>query len=56
MKINKFYIFSYPYIDGKTLLDGLKEAVKNTGKDDVLLVCGSLYLCSDLYKYFRKDN
>lgn len=37
-------------------LDGLKEAVKNTGKDDVLLVCGSLYLCSDLYKYFKKSD
>ena len=35
-------------------LDGLKAAVASTGKDDVLLVCGSLYLCSDLYKYFKK--
>lgn len=37
-------------------LDGLKEAVSKTDKDDVLLVCGSLYLCSDLYKYFKRDN
>ncbi len=37
-------------------LDGLKFAVNSLGKDGVLLVCGSLYLCSDLYKYFRKDR
>lgn len=35
-------------------LDGLKAAVEKTGKDDVLIVCGSLYLCSDLYNYFKK--
>lgn len=33
--------------------DGLQYAVNET-KDGVLLVCGSLYLCSDLYKYFKK--
>lgn len=37
-------------------LEGLKYAVNSLGKDSVLLVCGSLYLCSDLYKYFRKDK
>lgn len=37
-------------------LEGLKFAVNNLTKDGVLLVCGSLYLCSDLYKYFRKDR
>ena len=37
-------------------LDGLRAAVASTGKDDVLLVCGSLYLCSDLYKYFKKSD
>ena len=36
-------------------LEGLKFAVNSLEKDGVLLVCGSLYLCSDLYKYFRKD-
>lgn len=35
-------------------LEGLKTAVAKTGKDGVLIVCGSLYLCSDLYKYFKK--
>ncbi len=35
--------------------DGLKYAVNSLDDDGVLLVCGSLYLCSDLYKYFKKD-
>lgn len=37
-------------------VDGLKSAVNSLDNDSVLIVCGSLYLCSDLYKYFRKDN
>lgn len=37
-------------------LDGLKSAVNSLEQDGVLIVCGSLYLCSDLYKYFKKDR
>lgn len=37
-------------------IDGLKTAVDLLADDDVLIVCGSLYLCSDLYKYFKKDK
>ena len=40
----------------KNELDGLKSAVNSLKPDDVLIVCGSLYLCSDLYKYFKKDR
>lgn len=36
-------------------LKGLEYAVKNLDDNDVLIVCGSLYLCSDLYKYFKND-
>lgn len=34
---------------------GLEYAVKGLDNDEILIVCGSLYLCSDLYKYFRRD-
>ncbi len=37
-------------------LDALKTAVTNAGSQGVIIVCGSLYLCSDLYKYFKKDR
>lgn len=35
-------------------IDGIKAAVSELRNDYVLIVCGSLYLCSDLYKYFKK--
>ncbi len=34
---------------------GLKAAVEALDDNSVLIVCGSLYLCSDLYEYFKKD-
>lgn len=40
----------------ENIYDAYDYALKNTGADDVLIVCGSLYLCSDIYNHIKKSD
>ena len=40
----------------ENIYDAYDYALKNTGADDVLFVCGSLYLCSDIYNHIKKSD
>ena len=39
----------------ENIYDAYDYALEHTDSDDVLIVCGSLYLCSDIYNFLKKD-
>ena len=40
----------------ENIYDAYDYALEHTDSDDVLIVCGSLYLCSDIYNHIKKSD
>ena len=51
-KINRFEHKAESF---DSIYDAYDYALKNTDVNDVLIVCGSLYLCSDIYGYIKSS-